>query len=146
MDQVYEKKTRLEAVKEAITDELKRMKSEKINIEIAVVTFGSNVTVYNQDNANVPSHLYNSFEGVVDYAKEIKDFSFSLGKKFKDLKEYVDDLCTYGSTALGPGLLLSIELASRGRKGSKIILCTDGEANIGLNGPDFYSRAAGYAK
>lgn len=58
----------------------------------------------------------------------------------------MDDLSTYGSTALGPGLLLSIELASRGRKGSKIILCTDGEANVGLNGPDFYSRAAEYAK
>lgn len=37
-------------------------------MEIAIVTFGSNVAVYNQD-ANVPSHLYNSFEGVVEYAK-----------------------------------------------------------------------------
>jgi hypothetical protein len=42
------------------------------------------------------------------------------------LKEYVGELTTYGSTALGPGLLASIELASTGRKGSKVILCTDG--------------------
>jgi Mg-chelatase subunit ChlD len=126
MDMVFEKKSRLDAVKEAITDELKRMKSEKNNTEIAIVTFGSNVSVYSQDSVVVPTNLYDNFEGVVNFAKGVKDFSFTLNKKFKDLKEYVDDLCTYGSTALGPGLLLSIELASRGRKGSKIILCTDG--------------------
>lgn len=61
MDQVYEKKSRLDAVKEAITDELKRMKSEKNNTEIAIVTFGSNVTLYNQDSVIVPAHLYNNF-------------------------------------------------------------------------------------
>lgn len=82
----------------------------------------------------------------MDFAKKLKGFSFSLNDKFKDLKEYVSGLATYGSTALGPALLASIQLAGNGRKGSKIILCTDGEANIGLNGPEFYSRAAEYAK
>jgi hypothetical protein len=54
-------------------------------------------------------------------------------------------MTTYGCTALGPALVTSIQLASRIR-GSKIVLCTDGEANIGLVGPDFYTKAADYAK
>lgn len=37
-----------------------------------------------------------------------------------------------GATALGPALLCSIALASQGNPGSKVIICTDGLANIGL--------------
>jgi hypothetical protein len=37
-----------------------------------------------------------------------------------------------GSTALGPALLLSVAMAARGKPGSKVILYTDGMANIGL--------------
>lgn len=91
-----------------------------------MVTFGSVVTLYNDESVNIPTEHYNNFEAIVNFTKNIKNFSFSLNKKFNDLKEYVGGLSTYGSTALGPGLLASIELASTGRKGSKIILCTDG--------------------
>jgi hypothetical protein len=34
-------------------------------------------------------------------------------------------MTTYGSTALGPGLLTSIQLAGR-KRGTKVVLCTDG--------------------
>lgn len=57
----------------------------------------------------------------------------------------VSKITTYGSTALGPALVTSIQLAGRMR-GSKIVLCTDGMANVGLLGPDFYTRSANYAK
>lgn len=43
-------------------------------------------------------------------------------------------------------MVSAIELASKGQKGNKIILCTDGMANVGLNGPDFYTKAANFAK
>ena len=36
-----------------------------------------------------------------------------------------------GLTALGPALLVSTEMAAKVR-GSKVILCTDGMANVGL--------------
>lgn len=109
MDTQYLNKSRLEAVKEAITDELKRMKFEKSKNDIAIITFGSVVTLYSdEDSVAIPSNLYNSFEGVVDFAKGIKHFSFSLTKKFNDIKKYVGELETYGSTALGPALLSSI--------------------------------------
>lgn len=37
-----------------------------------------------------------------------------------------------GPTALGPALVSSVMLASKGKAGSKVILCTDGLANVGL--------------
>jgi hypothetical protein len=62
------------------------------------------------------------------------------------LKKNVEDLSTYGSTALGPAVVAAIQMASKGKKGAKIILCTDGEANQGLVGTEFYNKAAAYAK
>ena len=35
-------------------------------------------------------------------------------------------------TALGPAALISIVMASQGSKGSSVVICTDGLANIGL--------------
>ena len=40
-----------------------------------------------------------------------------------------------GQTALGPALLLSVAMASQ-VKGSKVIICTDGMANVGLGALD----------
>ena len=39
-----------------------------------------------------------------------------------------------GQTALGPAILTSIGLASKGKPGSMVIICTDGLANTGLGG------------
>lgn len=41
-----------------------------------------------------------------------------------------------GKTALGPALLTSLGLASKGKAGSVIIMCTDGLANIGVGALD----------
>lgn len=62
------------------------------------------------------------------------------------MKKNVEDLSTYGSTALGPAVVAAIQMSSKGKKGAKIILCTDGEANQGLVGAEFYNKAASYAK
>jgi hypothetical protein len=45
MDMQIEGKSRLESVKEAIKDEIKRMKFEKENIKIGLITFGNIVTL-----------------------------------------------------------------------------------------------------
>ena len=59
-----------------------------------------------------------------------------------------------GQTALGPALVSAIEVASKGSKGSVVVLCTDGLANIGvgsMEGADeskyqFYDEVALKAK
>ena len=58
---------------------------------------------------------------------------------------------TYGCTSLGMALLSGISLASRGNAGSKIIICTDGMANLGIGSiekgcEEFYKKAGEYAR
>jgi len=60
-----------------------------------------------------------------------------------------------GSTALGPALLVSCGVASK-KAGSKVIICTDGLANVGLGALDgnstkkeaqsFYEQVGVFAK
>ena len=40
-----------------------------------------------------------------------------------------------GQTALGPAVLVSVVIASQ-KPGSKVVICTDGLANIGLGSLD----------
>jgi hypothetical protein len=61
----------------------------------------------------------------------------------------VEKCSSNGSTALGPALLAATKIASNGAIGSKVIICTDGEANTGIgNASDtgFYDRMGEYAK
>ena len=50
-----------------------------------------------------------------------------------------------GQTALGPALLLAISMACN-TPGSKVIMCTDGMANVGLGGLDVPAEDPSYAE
>jgi hypothetical protein len=41
-----------------------------------------------------------------------------------------------GPTALGPGILTAVAMASTGKPGSTVVICTDGLANVGLGALD----------
>ncbi len=56
----------------------------------------------------------------------------SVGETHKQLIKEVMGLEEGGPTALGPALLAAITMASSGKAGSKVIVCTDGMANVGL--------------
>jgi hypothetical protein len=47
----------------------------------------------------------------------------------------IDRLETEGMTALGPALLVAVALASKAA-GSKVVMCTDGLANLGIGSLD----------
>ena len=79
----------------------------------------------------------------------------------KPLKESYDKLLNNlnkieasGATALGPAILAAVELASKGKAGSTVVICTDGLSNIGIGnfeGPieetkEFYHTLAEKAK
>ncbi len=49
---------------------------------------------------------------------------------------------TEGSTALGPGLLTAIALAGEGSLGSQVIVCTDGQSNLGLGSTEHYRQTS----
>ena len=49
----------------------------------------------------------------------------------------VGSLGVNGRTALGPAVLTSVAMASKGAPGSQVIVCTDGMANVGLGSFDY---------
>lgn len=62
-------------------------------------------------------------------SKPIKETKTPLANKIMGLEET-------GPTALGPALLTSIGLAAQGSRGSSVVMCTDGLANVGLGSMD----------
>ena len=59
----------------------------------------------------------------------LKNSSNTLIEQFNRLEEG-------GKTSLGPALLASVALATKGKKGSMVVICTDGLANVGLGSLD----------
>ena len=59
-----------------------------------------------------------------------------IGSTYKDLLNQVGLMEESGPTALGPAIISSVTLASKGKAGSKVIICTDGLANVGLGSLD----------
>ena len=96
-------------------------------------------------NTTIPTSTYYDFEKIATSASKIKEFALPIQTHHKHFEDLVENINSYGCTALGPALVTSIELAGRVR-GSKVVLCTDGEANEGIDGSEFYTKAANFAK
>jgi len=136
--------SRLEAVQLAIDAQLTSLVHEHPTRRVILVTFSSDVNVYG-DGSQVPiviagDHL-SSEEYLSDISKwwniENKENSSPLDpiqviKNSRDaLSNKLFTLQEGGHTALGPALLISCALAYQ-KPGSKVILCTDGIANVGI--------------
>lgn len=133
--------TRKQCVLAAIENQLLDMKTDTPNRKVGLVTFDNEVCVVG-DGKDVPETIAGDKLQKYDVLRQIgeecgkklitttvKDSADSLIKRFEKLKE-----C--GKTALGPALLLSLGLAMQGKQGSRVILCTDGLANVGLGEMD----------
>lgn len=80
----------------------------------------------------------NDKEYILNAAKKLKltHLQQTIGKSYETLASTVDKLEESGPTALGPALLASVTLAAAGKPGSKVIICTDGLANVGVGNLD----------
>jgi len=153
--------TRKQCVLAAIENQLIDMKGEFPNRKVGLVTFDNDVSIIG-DGKEVPEivtgdklYKYDVLQAIGNDAGKkivtstVKESAETLIKKFEKLKEN-------GKTALGPALLVSLGLAIQGKQGSRVILCTDGLANVGLGEIDtskglteaqeFYERVGNFAK
>lgn len=128
--------SRLECVQGAIESQLKEMKLGTPNRKVGLVSFNSEVRVIGDgrseeiiagDRLHSHDYLNRTFDGRFAHY-----MGRGVGETADDLISKVYQLEEGGPTALGPALLTSILLASQGGVGSKVIICTDGLANIGL--------------
>lgn len=152
--------SRLECVQAAIEFQLSELQRTCPNKRIGLVTFNNDVNIIGDGFSNVciTGDKLTDFEKVLDcvdrkfddiVARPISQTKQQLCQRLLNLEES-------GPTALGPGLLASVGLAIQGGAGSKVILCTDGIANIGLGSLEsesdietsktFYDRVGDIAK
>ncbi|XP_059169853.1 circularly permutated Ras protein 1-like [Physella acuta] len=145
--------SRLQAMQAAVDHQLGEMAKNHPNRRVALITFNNEVKIVgdgSQSEIIVAGDKLKNEEQLKQIGLEaalpqaIKGSRIRLGEKVYNLEEG-------GATALGPALLVAVNMASH-HPGSKVILCTDGKANIGLGkledvsddqaSLDFYSKAA----
>uniref|UniRef100_W5MTC7 Si:dkey-9k7.3 n=1 Tax=Lepisosteus oculatus TaxID=7918 RepID=W5MTC7_LEPOC len=144
--------SRLQSVQDALLKSLNSLLKTSPRRRVALVTFNDEVTVYG-DGTTVPLTLRDW--GLMDYdhlKSQGENFTtpHCIAESILPLSRKVQEMKEHGATALGPAALISIAMASR-YMGSKVIICTDGRANIGLGDLEeeptpsssyFYSRLA----
>ncbi|XP_031706990.1 circularly permutated Ras protein 1 isoform X2 [Anarrhichthys ocellatus] len=125
--------SRLEGIQDALQRALSSLLQQSPHRRVALVTFNDEVVIYG-DGTGTPLTLRDW--ALVDYDHIWqKGVAYSIphciAETYDQLVQRVKDLREHGATCLGPAALASVAMASRYR-GSKVILCTDGRANIGL--------------
>lgn len=106
--------------------------------KVGLVTFESAVNIIG-DGTQKPkvvsgSEMLNNYEALLENAQDLarSHMNSNIGDTYEDLQNRVCTLRTAGSTALGPAVVSSIAMAGEGSKGSTVVICTDGVANVGL--------------
>mmetsp|Transcript_6738 Transcript_6738/g.12015 ORF Transcript_6738/g.12015 Transcript_6738/m.12015 type:complete len:734 (+) Transcript_6738:2743-4944(+) len=149
--------SRMQCVQASIESQLEEMARAYPERKVGIITFSSDVTIIGDgttDPYTLAGDKLNSFQACYEAGVNLQS---KLTQKIADCKETLLDkllrLEETGPTALGPALLASVGLASKGRRGSKVIICTDGLANVGLgnlseirNSEDEVSANAFYTK
>ncbi|MHA2288417.1 MAG: VWA domain-containing protein [Promethearchaeota archaeon] len=148
---------KLEAVKQSLVNTLNDLKENAPNTSFSLITFESNVRLFspNPDEPKMsrviatPKELINSKEKLEEWFANIPHEFSSAGDTHTLWTKIVRSLRSGGSTALGTALIGGLTLLKR-VNGGRVVLLTDGYANIGigsLSGPSvagkqFYSTIA----
>ncbi|KAK5608179.1 hypothetical protein CRENBAI_003088 [Crenichthys baileyi] len=125
--------SRLEGIQDALQRTLTFALEKTPHRRVALVTFNNEVVIYG-DGTRTPLTIKDW--ALVDYEHIWKqavgyNVPHCIAETYQHLSHRVKELREHGATALGPAALASVALASK-YPGSKVILCTDGRANIGL--------------
>ncbi|XP_060888044.1 circularly permutated Ras protein 1 isoform X2 [Labrus mixtus] len=125
--------SRLQSMQDALQRALTSLLQQSPHRRVALVTFNDDVVIYG-DGTSTPLALRDW--ALVDYdhiwqQSVAYSIPHCIAETYNQLMQRVQDLSENGATCLGPAMLASVAMASR-YPGSKVILCTDGKANIGL--------------
>jgi len=128
--------SRMQCLQTAIEKQIIDLCNGAPNRKVGIVTFNNDVTLIG-DGTKLPKIITgDKLFNYEDLLKEGMNADEYISKNVKETKKSLVDrlgqIEETGQTALGPALVVSLGLAMKGKPGSKVILCTDGLANIGL--------------
>jgi hypothetical protein len=125
--------SRLQCVQAAIAGQLETLQKKSPNMRVALITFNGDVCIVGdgvQESVTVAGGKLNNADTCwmigADYP-----LNTPISKSAKDLTERIFSLEEGGPTALGPALMAGVGMASR-CPGSRVVMCTDGMANVGV--------------
>jgi len=133
--------SRIQCVQAAVESQIDNMSKGAPNRKVGIITFNNEVNIIGDGNQNqyvIAGDKLNDLQTLIDIGKNegikylttpIKDSKVKLCEKLMQIEES-------GSTALGPALIASISMLDGAKPGSKVIICTDGLANVGLGSLD----------
>jgi hypothetical protein len=130
--------SRLQAIQAAVEQNVESLAKSHPSYRVGLITFSADVTIRGDGSSEariISGDRLQSYEELVSIADKYpidQPVSESLGR----FKHSLNSLETRGATALGPAIVSAVAIASKTR-GSKIILATDGLANVGLGSLDF---------
>jgi hypothetical protein len=149
--------SRLQCMQTAVITQMDRILVENSQKKVLLITFNNEVHVYSR--ASEPLHLGgDKLFSEASLHQAVAAFEWETVDTVKDCHEIfnqrIQGLEEGGATALGPALSVAIELCSRQKGSSEVIVCTDGMPNVGVGSLDegnaegraFYSRIAEIAQ
>lgn len=128
--------SRLQGVQMAVEANLDKLVKETPTRRAVLLTFNHEITYFGDGTRDEPLVIrgdkLNSLDDIVREAEaELNQELKPISQTKTRLTERVYNLEEGGQTALGPAILFAINIASK-RRGSRIVVCTDGLANRGL--------------
>ncbi|CAF2827379.1 unnamed protein product [Rotaria sp. Silwood2] len=128
--------SRLQGVQMAVDANLDKLLKDAPTRRAALLTFNHEITYYGDGTRDEPlvirgDKLNSADELIREAERELNKELKPVSQTKTNLTERVYDLEEGGQTALGPAVMFALNIASQ-RKGSKIVICTDGLANRGL--------------
>ena len=135
---------RLELCKKAVAAQIVKMAEQNPDRKLGLVAFDDKINIYG-DGVEQPK-LLEKDQTMRDYDKlmeigleeGVERMKAPISQTKDSLLQRVGELRVNGLTALGPAMLTSIAMASKGAPGSQVIVCTDGMANVGIGAFDHY--------
>lgn len=150
---------RLNAARQAITSQINSMNEKNGKRKLGIVAFDNTVEVIGDgvEKVHVIADMADltNFEALQRIGEGLGDTHMKnpVSQTKDSLLEKAQNLQTRGTTALGPAVLTSLAMASKGCPGSQVIVLTDGMANVGLgsfnqgqSANEFYSRVGQLAE
>jgi Mg-chelatase subunit ChlD len=140
----------LEAAKIALINMLDDIIISEVPTPLILVEFSSEVKIRNLVDGtyeSIGSPLINNFSNLLEKSKYISR-TINVPKERHTLercKVHVQKLHTEGSTALGPAMAVALGLATQ-IDAERVILLTDGEANVGIGSMDNFSPSLLYGE
>lgn len=135
--------SRLQCVQAAVESQLELWSKTQPDMRVSLLTFNNEVTVLGsrsqadgagQDDLTIAGARLSDQNQLQQIGADLA-LPGRLGDCYEDLSRRLWGLQEGGATALGPALLTAVSLASR-RPGSRVVVCTDGLANVGIGAFD----------